>query len=121
MSLKMIAMDLDGTTVNRQGHLGEKTKAALTRARSRGNRVVFATGRRDIDMFSFWTESRYADYLLLNNGGKLIRTADNAVLFNRTILPEPARAQTPWQSVEGSMVPCTVTTPMESISCTASG
>lgn len=90
--MKLLAIDLDGTTVNRQGHLGEKTKAALTRVRSRGNRVVFATGRRDIDMFSFWPESRYADYLLLNNGGKLIRTADNAVLFNRIILPEPARA-----------------------------
>ena len=34
--MKLLAMDLDGTTVNRQGHLGEKTKAALTRARSRG-------------------------------------------------------------------------------------
>ena len=90
--MKLLAMDLDGTTVNRQGHLGEKTKMALTKARSQGHRVVFATGRRDIDMFSFWPESRYADYLLLNNGGKLICTADNAVLFNRTILPEEARA-----------------------------
>ena len=63
--MKLLAMDLDGTTVNRQGHLGEKTKVALTQVRSRGNRVVFATGRRDIDMFSFWPESNYADYLLL--------------------------------------------------------
>ena len=31
--MKLLAMDLDGTTVNRQGHLGENTKAALTRAR----------------------------------------------------------------------------------------
>lgn len=90
--MKLLAMDLDGTAVNWQGHLGEKTKVALTQARSRGHRVVFATGRREIDMFSFWPESTYADYLLLNNGGKLIRTADNAVLFNETILPETARA-----------------------------
>lgn len=89
--MKLLAMDLDGTAVNRQGHLGEKTKAALTRARSLGHRVVFATGRRDIDMFSFWPESAFADYLLLNNGGKLIRTSDKAVLFNETIPPEAAR------------------------------
>ena len=86
--MKLLAMDLDGTTVNRQGHLGERTKAALMDARSRGHRVVFATGRRDIDMFSFWPESKYADYLLLNNGGKLIRTEDGAVLFNEIIPPE---------------------------------
>ena len=52
-------------------------------------------------MFSFWPESAFADYLLLNNGGKLIRTADNAVLFNRTILPEPAgrrRPGSPWRA-----------------------
>lgn len=90
--MKLLALDLDGTAVNRQGHLGEKTKAALLDARSRGHRVVFATGRRDIDMFSFWPESKYADYLLLNNGGKLIRTADSAVLFNETIPPETAKA-----------------------------
>lgn len=89
--MKLLAMDLDGTAVNRQGHLGEKTKVALTQARSQGYRVVFATGRRDIDMFSFWPESAFADYLLLNNGGKLIRTSDKAVLFNETIPPEAAR------------------------------
>ena len=88
---RLLAMDLDGTAVNRKGHLGEKTKAALLDARSRGHQVVFATGRRDIDMFSFWPESVFADYLLLNNGGKLIRTADGAVLFNETIDPDTAK------------------------------
>lgn len=88
---RLLALDLDGTAVNRQGHLGEETKVALLAARSRGHLVVFATGRRDIDMFSFWPESKYADYLLLNNGGKLIRTADNAVLFNDTIDAETAK------------------------------
>lgn len=88
---KLLALDLDGTTVNRQGRLGEKTKAALTDARKRGHLVVFATGRRDIDMFSFWEESVYADYLLLNNGGKLMRADNKQVLFNHTIDPETAK------------------------------
>mgnify|MGYP006922492961 CR=1 FL=1 len=41
-----------------------------------GHTICFATGRRDIDMYPFWGESTYADYLLLNNGGKLLRAAD---------------------------------------------
>ena len=32
---RLLALDLDGTTVNRQGNLGEKTKAALLAARER--------------------------------------------------------------------------------------
>ena len=87
----LLALDLDGTTVNRQGKLGLKTKAALLSARARGHLVVFATGRRDIDMFSFWEESRYADYLLLNNGAKLMRTDTKEVLFNHVIAPETAK------------------------------
>ena len=75
----VLALDLDGTTVNRQGKLGEKTKAALLAAREQGHLIVFATGRRDIDMFSFWEESKYADFLLLNNGAKLIRSMDWAL------------------------------------------
>lgn len=84
----LLALDLDGTTCNDTGHLGEETKRALADARTRGHLICFATGRRDIDMFSFWEESRYADYLLLNNGGKLLRTEDRAILFNDCIDPD---------------------------------
>lgn len=88
---KLLALDLDGTTVNRQGQLGERTKNALQAARSRGHIVCFATGRRDIDMYAFWDLLEYADYLLLNNGAKLIRARDRQVLFNHCVAPEAAR------------------------------
>ena len=87
----LLALDLDGTTVDRNGKLGFKTKTALLAARERGHLVVFATGRRDIDMFSFWEEIRYADFLLLNNGAKLMTTDTKEVLFNHVIGPEAAR------------------------------
>lgn len=87
----LLALDLDGTTCDDTGHLGEATKRALTDARARGNLICFATGRRNIDMYSFWDESRYADYLLMNNGGKLVRTEDCAVLFNDCIAPNTVK------------------------------
>lgn len=88
----LLALDLDGTACGSDGHLGERTKRALTAVRAKGHVVCFATGRRDADMNAFWDESRFADYLLLNNGGKLVRTADMAVLANRLIDPEAAKA-----------------------------
>lgn len=87
----LFAFDLDGTACNHTGHLGEKTRCALTAARAQGHLICFATGRRDIDMYSFWEESRYADYLLLNNGGKLVRTEDRAILFNNYIASDIAK------------------------------
>jgi len=87
----LLALDLDGTTVDSRGKLGQRTKRALLRAREQGHLVVFATGRRDIDMYAFWEESRYADFLLLNNGGKLMRAEDQAVFFNHRIAPEASR------------------------------
>ena len=87
----LLALDLDGTACNRSGRLGERTKAALSAARAAGHTVCFATGRRDIDMFSFWEESRFADYLLLNNGGKLMDPASGQVFFNRRVDPDAAR------------------------------
>lgn len=87
----LLALDLDGTTVNHQGCLGEKTKTALLAAREKGHLVVFATGRRDIDMFSFWEESKYADFLLLNNGAKLLQSKDRKILFNHVIPADTAK------------------------------
>lgn len=86
--VRLLALDLDGTAVDDRGRLGEKTKAALLRARRAGHVVGFVTGRRDIDMVPLADPDRYADYLVLNNGGKIVRTADGAVLQN--ILTEEA-------------------------------
>lgn len=87
----LLALDLDGTTCNDEGCLGEKTKQALAAARRAGHTVVFATGRRDVDMLPLGEDYRCADYLALNNGGKLVRTADGAVLANTLVDPAAAR------------------------------
>ncbi len=43
--IRLIAVDLDGTLVDRQGHIDEVEIAALRRARAQGALVVIATGR----------------------------------------------------------------------------
>lgn len=79
---RLLALDLDGTAVDNHGHLGEKTKAALLRARRAGHVVSFVTGRRDIDMVPLPDPGQYADYLVLNNGGKIVRTGDGGIIQN---------------------------------------
>ena len=91
MELCLLALDLDGTACNDQGRLGEWTKQALAAARAAGHTVAFATGRRDVDMLPLGEDFRCADYLVLNNGGKLVRTADGAVLSNTLVDADAAR------------------------------
>ena len=45
MTIKLIALDLDGTTLNKSGRLSARTKSALEEAIRGGVHVVIATGR----------------------------------------------------------------------------
>lgn len=47
MSTKLIALDLDGTTLNPAGQLSSKTRNVLRAASQRGHKVVITTGRPD--------------------------------------------------------------------------
>ena len=69
----LLVLDLDGTTCDDQGNISRENRRALQWVRSQGNMVCFATGRREVDMLPLGDVSDCADYLLLNNGGKLRR------------------------------------------------
>ncbi len=45
MTIKLIALDLDGTTLNKEGKLSPKTREAFEKAIDRGVNIVIATGR----------------------------------------------------------------------------
>lgn len=90
MSPRLLAFDLDGTAVDDRGRIGIRTKSAIRKAREAGHVVSFVTGRRDIDMVPLGRDAGCADYLILNNGGKIVRTKDGAVL--RNVLIEPSDA-----------------------------
>lgn len=79
---QILALDFDGTSVDDDGVLGSESIAALEAAKEKGWLVCFVTGRRDIDMIYMDDSWRVADYLVLNNGGKIMRVKDDAVLYN---------------------------------------
>lgn len=79
---RILALDLDGTSVDDQGNLGRKSVEAIRAAQQRNWLVCFVSGRREIDMLYMDDSWRVADYMILNNGGKIIRVEDDAVLHN---------------------------------------
>lgn len=81
----MLALDLDGTAVRDDYHMGEATKRAILLAREAGYVTAFVTGRRDIDMLTLEADSLCVDYLILNNGGKIVRCETKEVLYNHLI------------------------------------
>ena len=45
MTIKLIALDMDGTTLNSAGRISPGNRAALERAAGEGVRIMVATGR----------------------------------------------------------------------------
>lgn len=70
--VKLLALDIDGTIANDLGTISLETIDSIKSVRSYGVVVCLVTGRRDIDLNPISDVCREVDYLLLNNGAKII-------------------------------------------------
>ena len=84
----LLALDMDGTTIGSSGQMTPGNCRAMERIRRAGHVTAFVTGRRMIDMNNLAQECRCTDYLILNNGGKIIRESDGLVEYNRLVRSE---------------------------------
>ena len=83
---KMLALDLDGTTLNDASQMTDHTKKALEKARESGCVVCFVTGRSDVEMEPLRKYFHRADYLIINNGGKIVHSLTEEVI-KKDLLP----------------------------------
>lgn len=81
----LLAVDLDGTAVGDDYRLKNLDRIAIQKAKEKGFVTAFVTGRRDMDMRSLDKEDYCVEYLVLNNGGKIIRCSDKKVIYNQRI------------------------------------
>ena len=70
MSIKLIALDIDGTTLMSDGSLSQRNREALVRATDSGIHVVIATGRCYDALPSQLTDLKGIRYALTSNGAQ---------------------------------------------------
>lgn len=85
---KIIALDIDGTLLNSNNEITEKTKSSLLKAQDLGHILVIASGRdpRGVMKFADILNFKKHDGLLSNfNGGKITNYRTGEVIINHTL------------------------------------
>lgn len=82
MSIKLIALDLDGTLLNGQKQISEKNKEALRLARQKGVKIVITTGRplAAVEVFLKELDLLHADEYSITFNGGLVQTNDGGIM-----------------------------------------
>lgn len=84
---RLVALDLDGTTLNRQGEITPGVKEAIRRAKLAGVRVVLATGRPLVEARPPWEELGGEGPLIVCSGALVADPEKGEELFSHA-LPE---------------------------------
>lgn len=95
MTIKVIIMDIDGTLVNSEKKLTQKTKEALIKAQELGIKVILASGRPTKGMFGLAKElemDKHDGFLVSYNGSQIIDCQTNEILFNQPLSIEEGKA-----------------------------
>jgi Cof subfamily protein (haloacid dehalogenase superfamily) len=85
-NIRMLAVDLDGTTVGHDGEISPRVLAALMRAAQRGVRVVIATGRTPSGLRRFAQRMNLGGPAITTQGG-LVVDMDTGEELHRLYMP----------------------------------
>ncbi len=91
-SVRLIAIDMDGTLLGADGHVSARNLAALQSAEQAGMEVVIATGRRhSYAMRQLRGLGMSNENVLVSSNGAVTRTIDATLLERNLMQPETAR------------------------------
>ena len=88
MSIKLVAIDIDGTLLNSQHKISPRVKEALQKANEQGVRIVLCTGRplpgvkEQLDELALYGEN---DFVITYNGSLVQATKDNTIISRYTL------------------------------------
>lgn len=88
MTIRMIALDLDGTTFNSKGQLTERTKNTLEAAAAKGVYVVVSTGRSYNSLPPAIKEVEGIAYAITSNGAHINDISTGKAIYDDYIHPE---------------------------------
>jgi Cof subfamily protein (haloacid dehalogenase superfamily) len=83
VDMRLVACDLDGTIVGRDGRISQRTLDALTACERRGIHVVFVTGRPPRWMDPIVEMTGHQGLALCGNGAIVVNLATGAVVSSR--------------------------------------
>lgn len=92
MNIKLIALDLDGTTLRKGAVLSEVTKNTLEEAIDKGVHVVVATGRTFYSLPEAVLGIKGLEYVITSNGARVLSLPDRSVIYSNC--PDPGSIQT---------------------------
>lgn len=84
MKYKLIALDVDGTLLNDEYLLTEKTKYAVNRAHEAGAQIVLCTGRGPQNTLPLLAELGLEGIVITHNGAATVQSKDHSVLHQVT-------------------------------------
>ena len=92
MAIKLIALDLDGTTLNKEGKLGERNRRALQAAADRGVNIVIATGRPFCALPQEILDFAPVRYVLTSNGARIFDLHEGKSFYENCLQPHSVEA-----------------------------
>ncbi len=87
MTIKLIALDLDGTTLNDDRVISKANRQALEEAASKGTNVVIATGRAFSALPEDVFQIKGIQYVLTSNGAVITDLRTDQVIYENCIAP----------------------------------
>lgn len=92
MTIKLVALDLDGTTINNDRIISERNRRAMQAAAERGVNIVVATGRPLGALPKDVFEIEAIRYALTSNGASITDIRQNTTFYENCLSPLAVRA-----------------------------
>lgn len=103
-SIKLIALDLDGTSVDKSGVMGSRLINAVAQAQKAGIRVILATGRMVSSARVYWKQLELGAGPLIAYNGGVISDMPGGRPLSRHPLPDGAARELVVQALEAGLL-----------------
>ncbi|MDO4518429.1 MAG: Cof-type HAD-IIB family hydrolase [Bacillota bacterium] len=86
--IKMVALDLDGTTFNSEGKLSDRTKETLEKAAAQGVHIVVSTGRAYTALPEQIKNVKGIEYAITSNGAHINYIQTGEQIYSQYVCPD---------------------------------
>ncbi|WP_128008685.1 HAD family hydrolase [Mycoplasma sp. ATU-Cv-508] len=88
---KYFVFDIDGTLLNSQREINVSTVKALVKAREKGHKIVFCSGRPYANLRNLFSQRQLVDYLVCNNGSYIYDVDQQKFYFKKSLPAQVVR------------------------------